>query len=37
MTDMPVIQEAYPNGTLHEKKNIEGQTLYWLYEYNADQ
>lgn len=37
MTDMPVIQEAYPNGTLHEKKNVEGQTLYWLYEYNAGQ
>lgn len=37
MADMPLIQEAYPSGTLHEKTNAEGQTLYWLYEYNAGQ
>ncbi|HMZ07784.1 MAG TPA: glycosyltransferase family 39 protein [Anaerolineales bacterium] len=37
MNDLPVIQEAYPNGTLHEKTDIQGDTLYWLYEYNAGQ
>ena len=37
LTDMPVIQEAYPGGTLHEKKDADGQALYWLYEYNAGQ
>lgn len=34
-SEMQVIQDTYPGGTLHEKKGIDGETLYWFYEYNV--
>ena len=37
MDDIPAIQAAYPDGTLLEKKGVDKQTLYWLYEYDASQ
>lgn len=35
--NIPTIQTAYPGGTLHEKKGVDRQTLYWLYEYETGQ
>jgi hypothetical protein len=37
MDDILAIQAAYPDGTLLEKKAVDKQTLYWLYEYDASQ
>lgn len=31
--EIPTIQAAYPGGILREKKGVDKQTIYWLYEY----
>lgn len=34
-TDLQAVQDAYPGGKLHEKKGVDGETMYWMYEYEA--
>jgi|CXWL01.1.fsa_nt_gi hypothetical protein len=34
-TDMQAVQDAYPGGTLRKKLGVDGQPLYWFYEYKA--
>ncbi|WKZ38025.1 MAG: glycosyltransferase family 39 protein [Anaerolineales bacterium] len=30
---LPDVETAYPNGVLHERKDVDQKILYWLYEY----
>lgn len=33
--DLQAVQDAYPGGTLHKKIGVDGEPLYWIYEYEA--
>ena len=33
--DLQAVQDTYPGGKLHEKKGVDGETMYWFYEYEA--